>query len=247
MLAELQDAHRSLDLSNQRLRQFLADCSHELRAPLTRIRSSIDLLSRINDTGIDDTDEATRSRTLADMAADTDRMARMVRQLLILARADAGANLTLRPIRLADTLVAAYRQADRAGNGLTLRYDGDGVDDVTVLGDAEHVEQLLLILLDNAIKFTPGPGEVRLTATRAGDRHIRIDVTDTGLGICQEDQPKVFDRFYRGRNASAATGTGLGLAIAAWIADQHHGTITLNSTPHVGSRFSVLLPLEEPD
>jgi two-component system, OmpR family, sensor kinase len=244
MLAELQDAHRSLDLSNQRLRQFLADCSHELRAPLTRIRSSIDLLSRIdNDSDIDDTDEATRSRTLADMAADTDRMARMVRQLLILARADAGATITLRPIRLADTLAAAYRQAHRASNGLTLRYDADAVDDVTVLGDAEHLEQLWLILLDNAIKFTPSPGEVRLTATRAGDRHIRIDVTDTGLGVCPEDQPKVFDRFYRGRNASAATGTGLGLAIAAWIADQHRGTITLYSTPHAGSRFSILLPL----
>ncbi|HEY3001282.1 MAG TPA: HAMP domain-containing sensor histidine kinase, partial [Kribbellaceae bacterium] len=117
MLSELDDAYRSLDQSNQRMRQFLADCSHELRAPLARIRSTVDVLARLDEP---EGDDAFRSRALADVAADTDRMARMVRQLLILARADAGATIDLRPLALADVVAAACRQAERMVNGVKL-------------------------------------------------------------------------------------------------------------------------------
>jgi signal transduction histidine kinase len=105
-----------------------------------------------------------------------------------------------------------------------------------VRGDADHLEQALLILLDNAFKYTPPPGEVRV-ATRRDGMHARIDVTDTGLGIPPEDRDRIFERFYRGRNVTAATGTGLGLAIASWIAPQHDGTSNCVA-PEVKARAS---------
>jgi signal transduction histidine kinase len=118
-----------------------------------------------------------------------------------------------------------------------------------VLGDADHLEQAVLILLDNAFKYTPPPGQVHVRTHREHDE-ARIDVTDTGLGVPPQDRSKIFERFYRGRNASAATGTGLGLAIASWIAAQHGGTIQLAGTQGDGSTFSLRIPLtrsEQPD
>jgi two-component system OmpR family sensor kinase len=111
-----------------------------------------------------------------------------------------------------------------------------------VRGDADHLEQALLILLDNAFKYTQPPGEVRI-ATRRDGMHAQIDVTDTGLGVPPEDRDRIFERFYRGRNATAATGTGLGLAIASWIASQHGGTLELHGTRNDGSCFTLHLPL----
>jgi two-component system, OmpR family, sensor kinase len=245
MLAELEDAYRSLDRSNQQMRQFLADCSHELRAPLARIRSTVDVLGRLDEPTehLASDDVAFRSQALADVAADTDRMARMVRQLLILARADAGATIDRRPLVLADVVAAACRQAARMANGVKLLPPAtEPLTGATVRGDADHLEQALLILLDNAFKYTPPPGEVRV-ATRRDGMHARIDVTDTGLGIPPEDRDRIFERFYRGRNATAATGTGLGLAIASWIASQHGGTLELRRTPGEGSCFTLRLPL----
>lgn len=248
MLAELQQAYASLDRSNQQMRRFLADCSHELRAPLTRIRSTVDLLARTDATDSGDTsadDAAFRSRALADVAAETDRMARMVRQLLILARADAGATIERRPVRLDEILDAAYRQAERVADGLRLvPPQPDALTGAVVEGDADHLTQALLILLDNAFKYTPPPGEVRVEASRDGGT-ARITVADTGLGVPPEDAERIFERFYRGRNAGSTTGTGLGLAIARWIADQHHGRLELESSAS-GSRFTLVLPLAAP-
>src|SRR6266545_982259 len=121
-------------------------------------------------------------------------------------------------------------------NGIKLRPPApEGLAGVVVPGDADHLEQAVLILLDNAFKYTPAPGEVRVRAL--------TDVTDTGLGVAAEDRDRIFERFYRGRNASAATGTGLGLAIARWIASQHGGDVQLLSSPGEGSAFSLRLPL----
>ena len=238
MLAELEQAYASLDRSNQQLRRFLADCSHELRAPLTRIRSTVDLLARTDEGD----DEAFRSRALADVASETDRMARMVRQLLILARADAGAVIEPRPVRLDEVLAAACRQAERMADGLRLvSPTPSAVAGAVVQGDADHLTQALLILLDNAFKYTPPPGEVRVHADR-DESQARITVADTGLGVPAEDADRIFERFQRGRNAGNITGTGLGLAIARWIADQHHGQLELDSSPS-GSRFTLTLPL----
>jgi two-component system, OmpR family, sensor kinase len=241
MLAELDAAYRSLDRSNERMRQFLADCSHELRAPLTRVRSAMDLLSRLGDE-----DPEFRSRTITAAATETDRMSTLVRNLLLLARADAGANIQRRPVRLADVLTAAGDRAGRMGDSVTLHTPAAGQPDgVVVDGDADHLEQLVLILLDNAFKYTPPPGEVWLGTLVTGTEVV-ITVRDTGLGIPAGDLPHVFDRFYRGRNANTASGTGLGLAIARWIASQHGGRIDAASTPGEGSAFTIHLPLAQP-
>jgi two-component system, OmpR family, sensor kinase len=246
MLAELETAHHALDESNQQLRRFLADCSHELRAPLARIRATADLLARLHsrDPG-DDAEAAFRSQALADIAEDTDRMARRVRELLILARADAGATIEPRPVCLAEVLSAVARQAERMAGGLRLVVDPDAqaaLGDATVAGDPDYLQQVLLILLDNAVKYTPPPGQIRIGARTDGG-HAEITVADTGTGIPPEDRDRIFERFYRGRNAAASTGTGLGLAIASWVVTQHAGRITVTSTPGVGSRFAVRLPL----
>ena len=238
MLVELDAAYRSLDRSNDRMRQFLADCSHELRAPLTRVRSAMDLLSRL---GHDDPEF--RSRTITAAITETDRMSALVRNLLLLARADAGANIQRRPVRLGDVLTAAGDRAGRIGDGVTLHTPAAGEPGgIVVEGDADHLEQLVLILLDNALKYTPPPGDVWLGTQVAGNE-VLITVRDTGLGIPAGDLPHVFDRFYRGRNASAASGTGLGLAIGQWIAGQHGGRIDSASTPGEGSSFTIHLPL----
>src|SRR5262249_43792080 len=132
MLAELDAVYRSLDRSNERMRQFLADCSHELRAPLTRVRSAMDLLSRLGDE-----DPEFRSRTITAAATETDRMSALVRNLSLLARADRGANIQRRPVRLADVLTAALDRADRMADGLTLHTPAAGEPDgIVVDGDA---------------------------------------------------------------------------------------------------------------
>ena len=238
MLVELDAAYRSLDRSNERMRQFLADCSHELRAPLTRVRSAMDLLGRLGDD-----DPEFRSRTITAAVTETDRMSALVRNLLLLARADAGANIGRRPVQLAGVLTAVSDRAGRMRDGVTLHIPPAGSPDGVVIdGDADHLEQLVLILLDNALKYTPPPGDVWL-GTHVTGPEVLITVRDTGLGIPAEDLPRVFDRFYRGRNASAASGTGLGLAIGQWIAGQHGGHIDSASTPGGGSTFTIHLPL----
>jgi two-component system, OmpR family, sensor kinase len=110
-----------------------------------------------------------------------------------------------------------------------------------VAGDPDYLQQVLLILLDNAFKYTPPPGHVDISA-RLDNGHAEISIADSGLGIAPEDTERIFERFYRGRNAAATTGTGLGLAIAAWVIAQHGGDITLTSSPGIGSRFTIRLP-----
>jgi two-component system OmpR family sensor kinase len=248
MLAELETAQHALDESNQQLRRFLADCSHELRAPLARIRATADLLTRLDgDGGTDSAEAAYRSQALADIAEDTDRMARRVRELLILARADAGATIEPRPVCLADVLDAACRHGERMASGLRLSVEpgaAAALRDAVVAGDPDYLQQVLLILLDNAVKYTPPPGQVRIGA-RVDDGHAEITVADTGIGIPPDDTDRIFERFYRGRNAAATTGTGLGLAIASWIVTQHAGQLAVTTTPGIGSRFTVRLPLAD--
>jgi two-component system OmpR family sensor kinase len=238
MLAELDDAYRSLDHSNQRLRQFLADCSHELRAPLTLILSNLDVLAKVGNA-----DPSFRDQALSDIRAEADRMAHMVTQLLILARADAGAKVDRQPVRLAEVVADACRDGARLANGIDfVPPDPQSLEGAVVTGSADYLRQTLLILLENAFKYTPATGEVRVEATVDGDA-VRIAVINTGSGIDSEDLPRIFDRFYRGRNADGVTGTGLGLSIAKWVSEQHGGRIDAVSSTDQGTRFMLVLPL----
>jgi len=238
MLAELDATYRQLDESNQRLRQFLADCAHELRAPLTLITSSLDLLARVGET-----DPAFAAKALADIRAEAGRMTRMITQLLILGRADAGAQIGRAPVVLADAIGDVCRQGQAMAEGIRIVNDAaDSITGVIVDGNSDYLKQLLMILVDNACKYTQPPGEVRVEAALE-DGRVRLSVLDQGTGIDPGDLPRIFDRFYRGKNAAGTTGTGLGLAIARWVAEQHGGTIEVDSAPGRGSRFSVVLPV----
>jgi signal transduction histidine kinase len=241
MLAELEQAYDKLAASNRQLREFLADCSHELRAPLTLILGNLDMIVRTGDE-----DAGFRDQALADIRREAERMSRMIRQLLILARADAGAAVASEPVDLAGVILSVGRQARRMAGATHFHLDvaTTELDGVRVHARSEYLEQQLLILLDNAFKYTPPGGHVHLFVDIAGGA-ARITVTDTGPGIDPGDMPRIFDRFYRGQNVNGTTGTGLGLAIAKWIADQHQGSIGVRSEPGVGSRFTITLPCRD--
>jgi signal transduction histidine kinase len=228
----------TLDRSHQRMRQFLADCAHELRAPLTRVLSTLDVLARVGPT-----DPEFKAQALADVRDDAGRMARMITQLLILARAEVGTPMPVEAVALGDVVADACRQGREMADSVRFEGpNGSALDRVMVRGNADYLKQLILILVDNAIKYTPAGGSVQLTAS-IDDGHVRVMVADTGTGIGPDDLPRVFDRFYRGRNARGTTGTGLGLAIARWVVEQHGGTLDVESTPGQGSRFSAVLPI----
>ncbi len=241
MLAALDEAHRQVQEVSELRRQFLADVSHELRTPLTIMLSSLDLIAKMGAS-----DPAFQALTLADMRVEVERMARLVTQVLILARADAGAAVAREPLLLGDVLADACRQARMAGGGRTVHCDGvDALNGAVVRGSPDDLTQLFLILLDNAVKYTPAGGTVTVSAAVDAST-VAVTVADTGIGIAEADLPHIFERFYRAANARAYRGMGLGLAIAQQVAARHDGRIGVESVPGYGSRFTVSLPLLNP-
>lgn len=216
---------------------LVADVSHELRTPLTTIQGNLDLLRR----GALDDPEARREAIRA-IEAEIGAMSRLVADLLLLAQADAGVKLEFRPVELDTLLLDVYRQAQTLARGVKVRLGEE--DQALVMGDPDRLRQLLLNLVDNALKYTPAGGEVTLSLQREPG-WVCIAVSDTGIGIPPEDLPHIFERFYRSDKARTRGkgGTGLGLAIAKWIAEAHNGRITVESAPNRGSTFTVWLPL----
>ena len=229
----------SIESSYRAQQRFVSDASHELRAPLTAIQGNLELLNRYKSMP-----EADREEALSEMTRETERLTRLVADLLALARADAGVPLKHRLIDLDEVVLDAFRSARQLARGQTLVLDP--FEPAQVNGDEDRLTQLLLILIDNALKYTPAGGQVTV-----GLRHSEIGaellVRDTGVGIAPEDVPHVFERFYRadpGRSRDPG-GTGLGLSIAQWIVEQHDGKISLESQPGHGTLVSVLLPLPD--
>jgi signal transduction histidine kinase len=238
MLQALEDAYRRVQDLNDLQRQFLADVSHELRTPLTIILSSLDLIAKVGAS-----DPEFQAQTLADMRVEADRMARMVTQLLLLARTDADIAMAREPLLLADVLADVCRQVSSTATSATLTCEGlDRLENAVVSANRDYLTQLFLILLDNAFKYTPTDGRVTVTVTLQGEQAIVV-VADTGVGIRASDLPRIFERFYRGTNTTGARGMGLGLAIAQRLAETHGGSIAVESEPGRGSRFIVTLPL----
>ena len=219
-------------------RRFVADASHELRTPLTSIRGNVAFLRR--DQGTISPQE--RAEALDDIAAEVERMARLVNDLLALARADAGQQLVRRPAALHEVVRDVFRGMQRTHPQHDLRLEQ--LDTAEVLGDADYLTQLLLILLDNATKYTRPGDRIMLSLARQNGTAL-VSVADTGPGITPEDLPHIFERFYRASTARATGGSGLGLAIAQWIVAEHGGQITVESAPGAGSRFTVSLPLSD--
>ena len=216
--------------------RLVADVSHELRTPLTTIQGNLDLLRR----GALD-DPTSRSEAFHAIEDETARMRRMVSDLLLLAQADAGLKLHFQPVELDTLLLEIYRQAQVMSRGVNVRLGAE--DQAMVLGDTDRLRQVLLNLVDNAIKYTPAGGEVTLTLRRAG-QWVQVIVVDTGIGISGEDLPHIFDRFYRADPSRARSGgSGLGLAIAQWVALAHGGRLEVESKLGQGSQFTLWLPV----
>ncbi|MBI4494523.1 MAG: HAMP domain-containing histidine kinase [Chloroflexi bacterium] len=248
MLAQLQAAYQQLEAALAVQRRFVADASHELRTPLTSLRGNVEVLRRMVALSQSPAGSEEQEQLLADVAAETERLARLVGDLLLLARADAGQHLALAPTELGPLVRDAFRAARFLREGVHLRL-GDVPQGIWVAGDADRLKQLLLILLDNALKYTPSGGRVAIDArslARAGADGVAIRVADTGPGIPSGEQARIFERFYRSDSVRGHGGSGLGLAIARWIVDEHRGAIELDSAPGHGSTFTVWLPTLPP-
>lgn len=231
MLVRIEDLFRGQQ-------RFVADVSHELRSPLTAIRGNLDLLKR---GAASDPEE--QAQVFEALDSEVARMSRLVSDLLLLARSDAGVNLIKHPVELDTLLLEVYRQAQVMAKGVRVTLGAE--DQAIIEGDRDRLKQVLLNLVDNALKYTPQGGEITLALTKDAE-WVRIAVQDTGIGISVESIPHLFDRFYRVDKARSrdAGGTGLGLAIAKSVVDAHNGKITVESEPGKGSTFTVWLPLK---
>jgi signal transduction histidine kinase len=239
--------------------RFVADASHELRAPITSIRCNLDLLAKAPDLP-----PVEARAALADARAEVDRMGRLVGDLLTLAHVDALTqsqagidngykkyNAYKQQLDLDSLLLEVFRQYQfveeldnhgphKQGPRLLLQH----TTPARVYGDADQLKQVLVALLDNALKYTPYEGVVSLSLTTLANQAI-IKVIDTGIGVAQDDLPHIFERFYRADRARSRErgGSGLGLAIVQSIVQEHQGTIEVESTPGKGSIFTVRLPV----
>jgi heavy metal sensor kinase len=242
LAAVLNALFERLDRSFQQQKQLLADTSHELRTPVTIIRSEADVtLSR------ERSSEEYRD-ALEGIRSEATRLTALIESVLLLARADADqTRMAQQQFDLAEVVrhsVQSLRTiAQSQGVDLTCRADGP----MPMIGDPELIRRLLLNLLDNGIKFTPRGGRVRLDARRAGGQYV-VTVADSGIGIPTDSRERIFDRFFRidaarGRDAPrfSASGAGLGLSIARWIARAHGGDLRLLHSGADGSMFEATL------
>jgi len=230
-----------LESAFRRVTQFTADASHELRTPIALIRTTAELALRKERSPWD------YEKALQQILTESERTSELIDNLLTLARADSGqASLQLLPLDLKSTLKETVAAAQRLAEirGLTFEAEMPG-GAVTVLGDQTMLHRLGMILVDNALKYTPPPGCVHLTLRREGQSAV-LGVRDSGIGIPPDDLPHIFERFYRADKVRTREGgAGLGLSIAKWIVEQHRGQIRVEAAPAHGSTFCVYLPLAE--
>ncbi|MCC7024922.1 MAG: HAMP domain-containing histidine kinase [Thermomicrobiales bacterium] len=228
--------------------RFVADASHELRTPLTAIRGNVDVLIRQTRGQTASPNPADLSAALLDIRRESDRMRRLLDDLLLLARTDGGASpagMTISRdawIRLDEIAADAARSAGAITAGQILEVEAPRA--IAIHGDADRLHQLLMILLDNAIRHTPAGGRIRVAVAATPEGVARIAVRDEGEGIDAEHLPHIFERFYRadGARGRSSGGTGLGLAIARAICDAHDGALSVTSAPGQGSTFVIDLP-----
>ena len=227
-----------------RQREFVADASHELRTPLSVIKLSVEAVQNDKDQKL----SSFSTQVLDDMNSEIRRMTKLVTDLLTLARADAGAtNIIKEKFDLAAMAETLIRSVQPLAVVKEVKLEMRGEEMLPIMADRERISQLLLILIDNAIKYTPvgGKVDVLLTRTATPKSSVMIAVSDTGEGILENDRKLIFERFYRVDKARSREegGTGLGLSIAKWIVDVHGGRIKVESTLGKGSSFIVSLPL----
>ena len=215
---------------------FVANASHELRAPLTLVRASAEVAQRQLPT------DDSRRALLSDVLSEVDHMSALVDDLLLLSRLDAG-RLHLERTRLdvQPLLEELERSMGRVAEASQVTFSTTAEDGLTMMVDPTRARQVLLVLLDNALQHTPPGGSVHMDARRMASR-VRIDVRDTGPGIDPQDLPHVFERFYRSNQRGVESGTGLGLAIAKGLVEAQGGTILLENASPTGTLARVELP-----
>jgi heavy metal sensor kinase len=238
LAAVFNDAFARLERSFEQLRRFTADASHELRTPLTAMRS-------VGEVGLRERRDAVAYREIiGSMLEETDRLGRLVEGLLTLSRADGG-NVLLRreDVDLAELVREVTGQLGVLAEEKRQSFAVDASGPVAAWVDRSVIRQALINLVDNAVKYTPPGGSVRISV-RNGGPGPTVEVTDTGSGIPPEHHDRVFDRFYRIDKARSRDlgGAGLGLSIARWAVEAHGGRIDLNSVEGRGSTFRITLP-----
>ena len=241
LLARLEAAFARREEALSRQRRFAADASHELRTPLTSISGYAQMLE---EWGL--RDPQTAREGLAAIRRESERMQRLVEDLLALARGDEGAPLEIKHHDLAVVAEETARTVrTAAGEKIALRFLPPK-QPVDAPFDRSRIRQAASILLDNAVKYTPEGGEVTV-AVRETNGWAELEVADTGMGIPEDQVPLIFERFHRADPSRTAAGAGLGLAIARQIAETHGGRIEVESTPGEGSTFRLLLPKKLPE
>jgi signal transduction histidine kinase len=226
-----------IERSIEFMRRFMADAAHELRTPITILRSRAEIALQ------QQREPATYVATLRSVEAEARRLGGIVDSLLVLARADAGERqIEKEPIFLDDIAIDAAAAADAVARPKNVTVSLDEFEEAPVLGDPILIRQLMMIVLDNAVKFTDGGGHVRVRVSMSGVAPTFV-VEDTGIGIDPSELGLVYRRFFRGENARSRTdGAGLGLSIASWIAGEHGADISITSQPGTGTKVVVTFP-----
>lgn len=219
------------------IRRFMADAAHELRTPITVLRTHAEVALQ------QPRDAADYISSLRGIEAEARRLGGIVDSLLVLARADSGERqIEHERLFLDDVAIDAAAAADVVGRQKGITVTMEEFEEAPIVGDPALVRQLLMILLDNAMKFTDAGGEVRVRVSMPQGVPMFV-VEDTGIGVSSEDLPRVFQRFFRGDTARGRTeGAGLGLSIASWIAREHGAEITMTSEPGSGTRVAIRFP-----
>jgi heavy metal sensor kinase len=229
-----------LESAVNEIKRFTGDASHELRNPVSFVRTAAELALRNRQI------DAGSRRAFEEIVAECGKASRLLKDMLTLARADAGnSQLAFEPVDLVEVVKTACQKArsltEERGHTLTVHFE-DGRH-ATVWGDYSSLNRLLWILLDNAAKYTPARGNIRVTLAVAAE-HVTIAVEDNGIGISAADLPHIFGRFYRADpSRSQVEGSGLGLSIAKWIANVHQASLSVESNANAGSVFTVAFPL----
>lgn len=217
--------------------RFVSDASHELRTPIAVIKGYADLLDRWGTT-----DEKILEESISAIRDESENMQHLVEQLLFLARGDSGRTpLNVTDFDMSDMMREVWEESSMIDKDHDYRFESGGT--IPVRGDVSLIKQAARILIENASKYTPEGGEIKLKSLLS-DGHPAFSVQDSGIGISEGDIPHIFDRFYRADDSRSKQtgGSGLGLAIAKWIVERHGGRFEVISRKDIGTRITVILP-----
>lgn len=223
----------------EKQQRFVADASHELRTPTAVIHAQTELLLRHPTHSIEQD-----SPNIAVILKESKRMGKLVDDLLTLARSDSNQLQIQSSIIALDSLLSEVTDQFRVlGHTQEIEIITDLQKPLSLWGDEGRIRQLLIILLDNALKYTPSSGRIEVNG-RYQSNSVYISISDSGYGIAEDELPHIFERFYRGDKVRSRTqgGTGLGLSIAQWIVDAHGGVIRVNSKVNMGTKVELLFP-----